>query len=372
MISTTNRNKKIRVLHVSDEASPYGIGRLVNDLVQAEIQIGHVSPSVSLYRAGSNLNELRATGASVKILDAQSARDPRIVSQYRRLFRDTDIVNFHSYDPLGVLAARLSGKAAIFTFHGALGLHWHPWLLKAYYRLLLERTCRRIVFASNSSVNRYCCSLNCGFNDAKMLVFPYGIEFSNIQAKREPLELREELKLKGKFIVGTAARWDPMKRLDRLIKGYSKLPNRDDHALIIAGSGDEAYRQELDELASHLGISENVRFLGFRADVYDLIKAMDVFVLSSTAEPFGLALLEAMHLGTPSIVFSDGGGPVDIMGADGLIVESPEELGAKLERLMGDDQYHRECTKYVSERCLEFSILKTAARFQQVYENVLS
>ena len=70
-----------------------------------------------------------------------------------------------------------------------------------------------------------------------------------------------------------------------------------------------------------LGIEDIVIFTGFRRDIADLMAAADLLVLPSLAEAFGLALTEAMYLGTPVVASRVGGIPEIVRdGVDGLLV----------------------------------------------------
>jgi glycosyltransferase involved in cell wall biosynthesis len=66
-------------------------------------------------------------------------------------------------------------------------------------------------------------------------------------------------------------------------------------------SADAAYERRLRELVRSLGIEEHVRFLGFRPDGPDLLRAADVLLLPSTHEGLPLTILEAQAVGTPVV-----------------------------------------------------------------------
>jgi len=100
-------------------------------------------------------------------------------------------------------------------------------------------------------------------------------------------------------------------------------------ALIVgeAPSDRAAYRAALEEQATRLGISDRVRFLGYREDVADLLKLMDVVVHASVLpEPFGRVLVEAMAMKKP-VVASMAGGPLEIVedGRTGFLVPAGDD-----------------------------------------------
>lgn len=94
------------------------------------------------------------------------------------------------------------------------------------------------------------------------------------------------------FNLLNVARMEPVKRLDLLIKAVADL-NQSELYLHLVGDGSQ--KEELQALARDLGISEQVIFHGFlsHAEIKELDRKMDGFVLSSQSESFPLVLLEA-------------------------------------------------------------------------------
>lgn len=83
--------------------------------------------------------------------------------------------------------------------------------------------------------------------------------------------------------------------------------------------GDGPLRAELENMSGDLGLAARVRFLGVRHDIPALLRAADVFVLSSAWEGFGLVVAEAMATGTP-VVATDCGGVSEVVGDTGYLV----------------------------------------------------
>ena len=87
----------------------------------------------------------------------------------------------------------------------------------------------------------------------------------------------------------------------------------------IAGEGE--LWDELHQKAEHAGFLQNVRFLGFRRDVANLMNAIDVMALPSHREPCALVYVEAALSRKPSIGCRSGGAPESIdEGETGLLV----------------------------------------------------
>ena len=126
----------------------------------------------------------------------------------------------------------------------------------------------------------------------------------------------------------TLSRLHPKKGLDTMLQALAGLP---DCVLWMAGDG--PLHKELEALASKLGVSGRVRFLGWRTDRAALLRAADVCVLPSRYEPFGTVILEAWAANTPLVACASAGPAAHVEdGVTGLL--SPvEDASALLENL---------------------------------------
>lgn len=143
------------------------------------------------------------------------------------------------------------------------------------------------------------------------------------------------------------ARLNWVKGYDILLKAVAHINQirpELDWKLFIAGedgAGGQGYRLELENLILELKLSGQVTLLGAvtQKDVLEQLQKADGFVLASRAEPLGVAYMEAMACGLPTIGTAAGGVPELIKNErDGLLVppEDPEALSAALIRLMTD------------------------------------
>lgn len=84
---------------------------------------------------------------------------------------------------------------------------------------------------------------------------------------------------------------------------------RNDHNVrfVMAGSGD--MMDKMIDLAARRGIADRFHFPGFQKgkEVYQMLKASDVYMMPSVSEPFGISPLEAMQMGVPSIISKQSG-----------------------------------------------------------------
>ena len=130
---------------------------------------------------------------------------------------------------------------------------------------------------------------------------------------RRTYEYVESLKAQGYTIVGTLTRLTVQKGLSYFVRAAAEALSRHEKlAFVLLGDGEQ--RDELIALAASLGISDKFIFGGFVRgkqwrDAYHLL---DVFVMSSVSEPFGLTALEAAHHDT-ALLISNQSGVAEVM-----------------------------------------------------------
>jgi glycosyltransferase involved in cell wall biosynthesis len=166
---------------------------------------------------------------------------------------------------------------------------------------------------------------------------PNGIDVVDLQEKQIDRRLaRERLGLpQNGFIFGNVGRLHPVKDQETLLRAFAKVSDYlSDSFLVLMGEG--KLEQELKCLAEELGLSSRVIFLGMVADGPNYFKTFDLFVLTSTKEPFGMVLIEAMAAGVP-VISSKTGGTGDVVGDAGLLFE-PGDVD-KLAKLLAE-AYH--------------------------------
>jgi glycosyltransferase involved in cell wall biosynthesis len=136
------------------------------------------------------------------------------------------------------------------------------------------------------------------------LTLPLGVEMSQELPQARQI-LRDKYGIAPQTpIVLFLSRLHYKKRPDLLLQSLNQLASSQNFHLILAGSGEQNYLKELQNLASSLGLGDRVSFPGFVTG-YDkqlVLQGSDLFVLPSFSENFGVAVAEAMSHGLPVIV----------------------------------------------------------------------
>jgi glycosyltransferase involved in cell wall biosynthesis len=175
-------------------------------------------------------------------------------------------------------------------------------------------------------------------------------------------------------LVTSVGRLTPQKGLDRLIEAWQAVAaRRPSSRFLVVGDGPLA--DNLAARARALPAGDTIMFTGARADVAELLRASDLFVLQSLAEGLPNALLEAMACGLPCVA-SRIGGNVDLIedGANGLLADplKNEEIAGAILRLMADEELARRmgaAARETVERC--YARERIIPRYLKLYAELM-
>lgn len=133
------------------------------------------------------------------------------------------------------------------------------------------------------------------------------------------------------------------KGLDVLLKSLVEVPEA--YAWI---AGDGPLRDELHKLANDLGVMDRVRFLGWRTDREQLLKACDICVFPSRYEPFGTVMVDAWAAKVP-LIAADAQGPKATMrdGENGLLIpkDDVDALVSSIRRFIAEPDLRVRCVE---------------------------
>lgn len=292
-----------------------------------------VDLSVVVFNDGALARELRALDIDVTVIDEHRASAMRILAFLVGFLRErgVHIVHTHRYKDnlLGTVAAKLADVPHVIrTVHG-LAEPMRGWdrvkyqVLDRLDRLALSYCSDAIIAVSRHTAETLKAS---GYKRSAVHHIHNGVTLQKVRPSQSREHVRRALGIgPDTLLIGTAGRLSPVKAQDDLIRAAGLLvPDLPGVRVLIAGDG--PLRGELGALSAQLGIDRHVLFCGARDDIYDVIAALDIFVLPSLSEGVPMALLEAMALGTPVVATAVGGVPeVVINRASGLLVPPRDE-----------------------------------------------
>ena len=217
----------------------------------------------------------------------------------------------------------------------------------------------------------------------KIHVIPYGIElsrFTDHARGREEARKRLDLPI-NQTLVGVVGRFDPKKGQDVLIRAARLVHDRG-HPIHLLFVGEETrdehngYLLSVKKLASDLGLDDFIHFRPFMEEIESAYAAMDIFVLPSHSETYGMVTIEAMASGLPVIVTNTGGSPGIVTDhRNGLLVppEDPTELSEALCRLLDDPDFARKLAQQArTDSVATYSHDRQCERLEHLFESLVS
>ncbi len=278
---------------------PLIVRRIVRGLKEAK----RWNPTVvSIKPPGIVARWIRHEGVEVVGLNAQSTRDIQAVHRWVKTLQTINpaaviSVLVHA-NALAAIAAPLAGPRIYFQSIHTIQPEpkWH-WRLQG----LISRQCHGIITPSQAVLDRVgqFGRFHHGY------VIPFGLDYDTF-ALAQPIPVAERPWPADAVAVGYIGRFDPVKRLDLLVREFAELLLRDYRRwgklyLALIGYGSE--EKPLRALAAQLGIASHVVFPGATAEPARWYKALRVLCMPSIVEGFGMNIIEAMACGTPVAVY---------------------------------------------------------------------
>ena len=304
-------------------------------------------------RVFDDIASLREQGIEVVVIPMEREIRPwsdlraliRLVTAFRR--GRYDIVHTHSSKAgfLGRLAARLAGVPKVIHTGHVFAFQWSRGLVARFY-LRLERVAARWAdqLVAVSERQRDLLLRHHIAPAAKVVTIPNGVDLSRHPSPISRREARERLHLAPDVpVVGMVARLVPQKGCGHFLRAARRvLDEMPDVRFLLVGEGEleDQIRQRLTDLS----MEDRFSLLGLRADTAEILRALDVFVLSSLWEGLPYVILEAMAAELP-VVASRLPGLDEIVqdGETGYLTGLRDEAGIadRILTLLRDDDLRR-------------------------------
>jgi glycosyltransferase involved in cell wall biosynthesis len=256
----------------------------------------------------------------------------------RRIMREDGVDIVHCNSTRSVLtvgpAARMAGVPLIWHLRLNLDLGW--WNPISFW------LADRVIVVSESLRDQFPVP---GVKPAKFTTVYNGVDLRAFEPGGASPALREELRIPpGWQAIGTTGSLHPRKDQLVLLRVFATLiRTRPRTKLVVVGEARgpeaESYAKRLRAYVAAQGLDRHVTFTGWRSDVPNILRALDLFVLPSLNEGLPRAILEAMALALPVVATRVGGNAELVVdGQTGLLVpaEDPDALLAAMTRILQD------------------------------------
>lgn len=362
----------MRILYLMFSFSTGGMEKLVGDICNAMIERNH---NVSLCIINDLCSEEMLKRLDEKIEIIRFDRKPgtgnkvKIIKAIAELIKTMkiDVVHCNGINtPEMIVLAKLLRPflKVYYTIHD---VGQYKKLSKKQI-LLRNILCKKIIAISKCVENEI---LECGAFKNKVITLYNAIDVNKYTNNNNKLKINiNDIK------ICNVARIMPEKKgQDLLVRAISEL--KKDFSNIkcyFIGedlSNEKSNTNDLKKLISEMNIKENIHFLGGVNNVPEILNTMDIFVLPSRYEGFGLALVEAMACELPCIA-SKLDGPYEIIGKEerGLLFEPDnyKELVDKLRYMILNIDFYIDKTKINRQYVVNnFNLEKMITKLEEVY-----
>lgn len=280
-----------------------------------------------------------------------------------------DIINAHYLSGYGTLARLVNFKKTLVNVWGS-DIYDFP------KQNLLKN---RIIEKNLSKINYIASTSNAMGNeikkylkiDKKINIVPFGINTSIFAPKNK------EQKNKKELIIGIVKSLEEIYGIEYLIRAFKILTEQNKQLkLVIYGEG--KLKQSLKNLTKELKIEHHVEFKGYISNslVPEVLNKIDIFVVPSNSESFGVSAVEAMACGIP-VVASDADGFNEIIenGKTGYIVpkRNEKELAKKIDLLVKDEALRNKIGKQGRIKVKStYEWEKNVDKMVEIYERIIN
>lgn len=340
----------MRVLHLLDSLGRGGAETLCLDVCR-NARANGLDLTFAATGGGELEDDFRHSGADFVRLTRSRPLDLKLTGQLRRLILEREIEVVHCHQAVEALHAYLATRG---SKSGGSGrrvkrvLSFHLCTADAKNRLALKFLAPRMdacVAVSRELLS--CLETEGKFATGKNFHVVYnGVDASRLEATSYGGDLRAELKLTEiELLFGMVGNFYADGRKDQLTvcralpEVFARVPQA--HFVFAGGHAEDASRiyEECVNYCREQGIAGRVHFLGKRADVAGVLRALDIFVFSSRKDSFGVAVVEAMLAGVPACV-SDIGALLEVTNggeyASVFRTGDASDLAHKIVALAGD------------------------------------
>jgi glycosyltransferase involved in cell wall biosynthesis len=315
-------------------------------------------------------SQFRKAGIEVRSLGLSRKTEIGVALRLRALLKELRPDIFHTYllhgNVLGRLIGRLVNVPVIIGSERTIGQ------ARRWGRLATRLTNPLTdAVEVNSEICGHAVEEDLGVPRDKIEVVCSGLDLTAYGSVINRDELRAELgAAAGQHLIVYIGRLRPVKGVEYGIRAFVlAYSQRPDIRMAIAGEGDQ--KEYLQSLTNELGAEEQVKFLGVRNDVPELLNAADSVLMPSLNEGFPRTAIEAMAAGKPLVATNVGGTPEAVVdGSTGILVPArdADALAKVIVDLVGDVELQARLGKTGRERAEKnYSVERYVSRLDEMY-----
>jgi len=369
-------DKKINIVHIISGDLWAGAEVQAYSIIKRFSQLPPINIQVILFNEGILSTKLCDDGIRMYICPESQRSILSMIYDCWNIMKASriDIVHTHGYKEnlIGGIAAKLCDVKSVVRTHHGIGMLHAGWRYNVVERINAVLLTRAMISVSHDLKKEL---VHFGFRPENIYVIHNGTEQVKPLTPDKILCFKKEEGFdRNDIIIGTVGRLVSIKGHRDLINGAKIIIERNKTVkFVIVGEG--PLSSELKSYVKELGIEANIRFMGFRKDVFRLLNIFDIFVLTSIHEGIPMALLETMSLGKPVVVTRVGGMPEIIEdNINGMLINpgDSQSFAQVVSALIEDrDLRQRLSCHAIQDASTQYSLDNTVANTLELYSNII-
>jgi len=373
-------SKPYNILLLNETSGPGGAETVIFNIAK-NLDRNQYVPRVGLFCDGWFAGHLAENGILVDIIPSKRAWDVSFLLKIIKYCKKHKIDLIHAHLPganfYGSLAGRILGIPVICTFHNEILIPGFVERFTAIKYFVIRNCAAKFVMVAKYMQAGYLTKARLPVEKIVTIYngVPDGKDYNpfDIEAFRKAIDYRE-----GDVLIANVANFRRPKGHHVIVDAAAIVKQKAPQAkiLLIGDEGDGSIKSQTESRIKELQLDSNVKILGFRSDVYHILRNIDIFMLASTSEGLPISVVEAMMAAKP-IIATDVGGLSEIVidGDNGCLVKpnNPNSLAEKIIGLAANKQ-KRIAMGERSYRIAKdkFSLETMIAQYQNLYGELLA
>lgn len=363
-------NKKLAI--INHNLGSGGAEKLIYDMA-LELKKRNLNFSVILLTSVNDIYGKKLEEEGIEVIYLSNKWDiysPKNIFRLKKILKDYDVIHTHIYAAQFWTAfASLfldKNKKYITTEHNTTNRRREKFFFKYIDKWMYSRY-NKIVSITEATQNNLKKWLG-DKKESKYFIINNGINLDNyFNTKPIDRKLIDKNISQNDILISMIGRFSEQKDQETLIKSMQFL--NEIYKLILLGDGDSTKEKKIVE---KLNLENRVYFLGYKSNVAEIVKSCDIAVLSSHWEGFGLAAVESMALGIPTIG-SNVEGLKEVLKNGGAVFErgNSKDLAEKIEYYINNKDEYEKLSKLGIEKSKKYSLQEMVEKYLILFKEKL-
>lgn len=353
----------MKILQVITSLSTGGAEKLISEIAPMLRDKGH-QVDVLAFDGADTAFKQNLIDKGIKVYSfgkGCNVYNPLFIFRLAKMMKNYDIVHTHNTAPqlFAAIGSVLCSVVLCTTEHTTSNRRrdwkWYAWIDKWMYSRYDKIIC--ISNQAEDNLRKYLPNVK------NVCTIFNGVDINRFHNAKPLDALKSDRK-----VVAMVAGFRYQKDQDTLIRSFTHL-DKDKYELWLVGDGER--RSILENLVKELGLTDNVKLLGIRNDIPNVLQTADIIVMSSHFEGLSLSNIEGMSVNKPFIA-SNVDGLREVVDGYGILFphEDSTALAFEIKRLANDNDYYQQIAAKCWERAQMFDIQKMVDAYNEVYEDI--